>query len=1253
MARISFKKGNKGWLIILGIFLLSIGIETAFGLQYYLKNGPILSGNDPYYHARIVKTLITEGRYIKYDPLLGYPLIKNNPRPPFYEILGAVASYIIYAITGDLDWSVYVGISIVTVVSAALLAVAAYLLATEIFDNRKVGYIAGLFAALSPSLAERSAFGFADWDPLIMFLGIMAYWAFVRAVKSVKGKVVPEKSFEIRNLRHVTLIIKNKSFLKYSILTGVFLGLISISWQGYPMVFAPIAFYLTVSGFIALITKRDISAEWLAAMVSYFIPIIIAYPVYFHVMAPQPTTWKYSILMFAYVTLVGFVLLYFRDWPYILSYPILAVAGVAGVVLIKTMFPQYWNAVVTGLGYFVKTKLYSTIAEAQPPAISRLMAGVGLAIDVAFAFTYVWLIIEYYLKRDWKTLFILVVSTMYMYIAIKAARFIFNFAPFVAIVGSYGIYKFYQKFVDIDSWIDVIKYSRGIRKVYSAVVSKEVGAIVLAIMIVFPSVQFTVDASIPYELKDKIDPSGKWLGAFGTSFTPPHWVSALEWLSQQDSELPISERPAVIAWWDYGFWIVELGKHPTVADNFQNNYFPAARFITARNETAAILVLTGLVMKAVDENRKPILSEDERINIIMNTLGVNETKAREIYSALLSYSYYPMSVEDAAKLYSAFRNATGRFIAYFIANERMLPWDIPFTPYIDHPGILGAPIYLADYNTDDFYEVIYNTNVGRLNATEYSERVSQGERINIISQSLEYKDPFFETMFYRAYVGIRSQMLYMSGYIARPGYGLKHFVPVYMNSGIRILKYYDGALVSGYVFDENGNPVKNATVAVVVNVTPEGLSPRYVVLDNTETKEDGYYQLIAPAGNITIAVIYGEPGNEKFVGSVNITITEEQAYRKANWIIKNINITVKPVRVQGYLYFDKNINGKYDPYTDPLAGNGTIEVEGVGTFEFVDGYFNITVLPGNREIRIMADGFELHTITRGFGEEPITMNISLTPKKVDVSLRLWFDANNNGVIDPGEIVQNGTVNLIATHKPGNFGKTTAVMIRDGYGNATINPGEYYIHATFDLNGTKVSTIALLEAPLGSNETNVTVELQRGYDVSIHVLMENGTVASDATVIIRPVDKDFIWESELTNAQGYVNITLPPGEYILYAHEKVDNVTYVDYTIFIVTESTTVEMVLKEGYMVTGAIWNDTNGNGTIEDTEEIMGVVVALSTDLGTLYITLSEVNGNYSLPVLPGDYTIKVYFLDYGKLSEKIVNVHVEGSYNLNIEIP
>ncbi|RLF67271.1 MAG: hypothetical protein DRN26_02730, partial [Thermoplasmata archaeon] len=305
-------KKHKSVIILLGIFTLSVVIEMSFGLYYYLKHGPVLAGNDPYYHARVVKKIITEGTYLKYDPLLGYPLYKNNPRPPFYEVLGAVASYVFYLITKNLDWSVYLGISVVTVLSAAALTVASYLLASEVFNSKKVGYLAALFTAFTPAIVERSAFGFADWDVLIMFLGIMGYWAFARAVKVVGDNKIISKSYAIGEYRNLMRILSNRRFLKYAILSGIFLGLVSITWQGYPMVLAPIAFYLTVSGIISLASRRDISAEYVASAISYLIPAIISYPVYFWVMAPQPHTWKYSVLMLVYVLVVGGVLLYLR-----------------------------------------------------------------------------------------------------------------------------------------------------------------------------------------------------------------------------------------------------------------------------------------------------------------------------------------------------------------------------------------------------------------------------------------------------------------------------------------------------------------------------------------------------------------------------------------------------------------------------------------------------------------------------------------------------------------------------------------------------------------------------------------------------------------------------------------------------------------------------------------------------------------------------------------------------------------------------
>ena len=72
---------------------------------------------------------------------------------------------------------------------------------------------------------------------------------------------------------------------------------------------------------------------------------------------------------------------------------------------------------------------------------------------------------------------------------------------------------------------------------------------------------------------EQYDPSesGLWyLGTFGPSFGGQGWNDAYQWLSEQDSDVPFSERPAFVSWWDYGFQALASGDHPTVADNFQS-----------------------------------------------------------------------------------------------------------------------------------------------------------------------------------------------------------------------------------------------------------------------------------------------------------------------------------------------------------------------------------------------------------------------------------------------------------------------------------------------------------------------------------------------------------------------------------------------------------------------------------------------------------------------------------------------------------
>ena len=86
-----------------------------------------------------------------------------------------------------------------------------------------------------------------------------------------------------------------------------------------------------------------------------------------------------------------------------------------------------------------------------------------------------------------------------------------------------------------------------------------------------------------------------YMGTFGPGFNSGSWNLAYEWLSEQDTDVSFSERPAFVSWWDYGFQALSQGEHPTVADNFQSGIpNSGAMLLSASQEDTLSLFITTL-----------------------------------------------------------------------------------------------------------------------------------------------------------------------------------------------------------------------------------------------------------------------------------------------------------------------------------------------------------------------------------------------------------------------------------------------------------------------------------------------------------------------------------------------------------------------------------------------------------------------------------------------------------------------------------
>ncbi len=391
------------------------------------------------------------------------------------------------------------------------------------------------------------------------------------------------------------------------------------------------------------------------------------------------------------------------------------------------------------------------------------------------------------------------------------------------------------------------------------------------------------------------------LGAFGQSFFPASWDSALGFLASQDTDEEPADRPAVMTWWDYGHWTIAVGDHPTVADNFQNGFRTAGNFLVAQNETHAIQIMGARYAEALDEGTYVETLTDR---------GISQDRAEFIQSEFRAerYPFIPFSEDQdenraiTTDWYDEIEEIHGGEIRYVITDNRMLPIDNPQSQRIENPSIFYAPVTLAGEDPDDYVEtsLVDMTTGEKMTEQELQQlqREAPAEEINV-GERLFYKASFFESMYYRTFVGVPArepiqqggqtfpipftideypefynsdrQMLFsqspeVSGLAltqeTAPGFGLDNFRLVYGNNDVRVLEYTPGATIDGTV-TLDGEPLDGVRVTVfddageiVHSINPDyfdrqdrGPSDLDVPHDSTITGDAGAYELTSIFGD--------------------------------------------------------------------------------------------------------------------------------------------------------------------------------------------------------------------------------------------------------------------------------------------------------------------------------------------------------------------------------------------------------------------
>jgi asparagine N-glycosylation enzyme membrane subunit Stt3 len=171
------------------LFVLIILFLFAFSVRSNLTRyeGNYLFEPDAYYHARLTQEIVQQGYVNEIDPNVYYQLEEGmtHQPPSLYHYVGA-AFYNIISL-GQFDKELFaLSAQILPIIFGALISIAMYFLGKEIFNNKKVGLIAGFLTATTPAFVYRTMAG-AQGDNAFGFIWMVLGFLFlVRALKSGK-----------------------------------------------------------------------------------------------------------------------------------------------------------------------------------------------------------------------------------------------------------------------------------------------------------------------------------------------------------------------------------------------------------------------------------------------------------------------------------------------------------------------------------------------------------------------------------------------------------------------------------------------------------------------------------------------------------------------------------------------------------------------------------------------------------------------------------------------------------------------------------------------------------------------------------------------------------------------------------------------------------------------------------------------------------------------------------------------------------
>lgn len=1009
------------WLALFVLLALTLRVAFNADVAFDEDSGRYLySGNDPWYHDKTVHSILDTGQSVIYDPDIKYPDGRQNPNPPLYDWTTAPIAGALMKTGMDQTTAVSLALNSMVALWGALTVIPVFLIGRTLWGDR-AGLWAGFLMAVSAPHIDRSAFGFADHDATTMFFITLAVAFLMNALRNMDHReyVSDWRHGDARWRGIKASFAHNRQAYLWSFLSGVALSATAVTWKGYPYIIAVMA----LAVFLHLLLDHARNLDSTATFGIYFLPLLLVslvpLPYYLTLNSFIDTTMVPVFYVLLGVLAVGLILVPTRDLPSILVFPGLAVAAIIGLLVLRFAFTDVWTSIFTGLGYFQQSKLYTTIAEAQRSSLGVVAASFGF-----FTFLLAFWTFGRSVRNAWRgqSAHILMVAwaVVALFMAFAASRFMMNAAPVFAVLSGGAVAILVSKLGLSDMRRRYrARHGQGVVKSSAAAMNwrSTMGLLMIAVLIVLPNAWLGVDAGMSSDFEFENDlHEGRLVGAFGIGFSIRNngWLEAMSALAERDTDVPMAERPAQIAWWDYGHWATAIGKHPTVADPFQSNFNIAGRFLASESEGEAVMWMTLLIANTDhrDGQYSPAVEEALRAHD-PGLLAIGPTRGydgmQDVYE-----QYVDRESEEVYDLYDEVSAAAGKHIGYMAADDRMWPTQ-------RNPGIFYAPTFLANKDPDDFvrqlfvtqneagqqmiltqdrYGVDENNNsfalqrpVFRDEETDTTWEVAGGRAFpeGALQRGghdgfpgqfqIQPTQRFEDSMYRRAFGGIS-----VAQHDA-PGEGLTHWRAVHQStrgSGeqegrqVVLLEYYSGARVSGAVEDENGAPVEGAEVTFV-----DGFGAGHAV---ASTDADGRFTVRAPFSEGDDLRLSVRIDDSEVVSRDDVQFTRQQAREGASEDIGAL--VVELTDLSGRVFRDLDGDGAWNE-TDEAIDGALVAVDDRNTTTAADGTYTLRGLrPGEQTVHVTKVGYldPAKTVDLPAGEDvQEDIQVAAAPTTVEVT----------------------------------------------------------------------------------------------------------------------------------------------------------------------------------------------------------------------------------------------------------------------------